>query len=165
MSSEDDNALRDVDLSAWDVPAPERDADELADSVIARLGGTEVGAAIPVEEPAMSGRKRALVIAGGAAAVIAAVAGGWAIVKGARHVAPASAEVVAQKAQSLELDAARADLDSGADVKWSRKGGVLRVEQTGNAAWHVGTDSKLVIDVGPGQGISTDRKSTRLNSS
>jgi hypothetical protein len=148
MSSDGDNALKDVDLSAWDVPPPETTADDLADSVIARLGGTEVGAAVPVEEP-MGARKRALLIAGVAAAVIAVVVGAWAIVRGTDKAAPVDGAVIAEKAQTLDLDGARAELDAGAEIRWSRKGSVLRVEQrSGNASWRVGTDSKLVIDAG-----------------
>ncbi|HUS33124.1 MAG TPA: hypothetical protein VMZ53_31700 [Kofleriaceae bacterium] len=145
----DDNALKDIDLSAWDVPSPETSADDLADSVIARVGGTEVGAAIPVDDVPLGGRKRALLIAGVAAAAIAVTLGVWVIARGARHAAPKDGAVIAEKAQALELDAAHADLDPGADIRWSRKGSVLRVEQrAGSAAWRVGTDGKLAIDAG-----------------
>jgi hypothetical protein len=154
--SDDNNALKDVDLSAWDVPAPERSAEELADDVIAVAGGTDIGAAIPVEGP-VSTRKRAMLIAGVAAAVIALTAGAWVIVRGAKHAAPRDGSVIAEKAQALELDAAHADLDPGADVRWTRKGSVLRVEQrAGSAAWHVGSDSKLVIEAGtPGAALAS----------
>jgi hypothetical protein len=152
----DDNALKDVDLSAWDVPAPEKSAEDLADDVIAVARGTDIGAAIPVEGP-VSTRKRALLIAGVAAAVIAVTVGAWVIVRGAKHAAPRDGLVIAEKAQALELDAAHADLDPGADVRWTRKGSVLRVEQrAGSAAWHVGSDSKLVIEAGtPGAALAS----------
>ncbi|HSD85962.1 MAG TPA: hypothetical protein VLB44_00550 [Kofleriaceae bacterium] len=141
---DDDNELKDVDLGAGEAPEPPED---LADSVIARVGGTEVGAAVPVEEPRT--RHRALLIGGVAAAVLSVMVGGYALVRSARHVAPTAGSVMADKAQTLSLDGARADLDPGTEVKWSRQGRTLHVEQRrGTAAWRVDADERLVIDAG-----------------
>lgn len=140
----DDDVLKDFDLDAWEVPEPPAD---LADGVIARLAGTEVGAAVPVE-PATP-RRRALLIGGVAAAVIGAAVGMYAVIGAARQQPPASGAVVAERAQPLAIDGVKADLDPGADVRWSRGGKTIRVEQrAGTAAWRVDDKTSLVIDAG-----------------
>jgi hypothetical protein len=144
MSSDDDK-LEDFDLSAWEAPPPPA---ELADAVIDRMGGTDVGMAVPpVDEPREP--KRTWLIAGVAAAVVALGIGVWTVVRSTHHAAPSSGGVVAERAQTLSLDTVHADLDPGADVRWVRRGGVLHVEQrAGNAVWHVDANEKLVIDAG-----------------
>jgi hypothetical protein len=141
--STDDDMLAEFDLSAWDAPPPPAD---LADAVIDRMGGTDVGIAIPVEE---RGPRRAWIIAGVAAAVIVLGIGVWSLLRATHNAAPATGGVVAEKARSLSLDTVHADLDVGADVRWRRDGRVLRVEQrAGNVTWHVDADETLVIDAG-----------------
>jgi tetratricopeptide (TPR) repeat protein len=128
----DDDAL---DLSAWEAPPP---PDGLADAVIARMDGTAVGLAMPEDPPS---RKRALVIGASAAAALLVAAGAWAILRGREHAPPVSGEVVADRAQHLELGGASADLDHGAEIRWQRTGGRLHVEQkAGTAVWRVGEE-------------------------
>ena len=132
----------DLDLSAWDVPPP---PDGLADAVIARMGGTAVGLAMPAhdDEPR---RRRYVVIAASAAAVLVATLGTWIIVRGREHAPPTSGEVVATRAQHLELGGVTADLDRGADVTWRRDGGRVQIDQkAGTAVWRVGGDQQVVI--------------------
>src|SRR5690242_18363852 len=98
----DDDAL---DLSAWEAPPP---PDGIADAVIARMDGTAVGLAMPEDPPS---RKRALVIGASAAAVLLVVAGAWAILRGREHAPPIAGEVIADRAQHVELGGVSADLD------------------------------------------------------
>ncbi|NVB85175.1 MAG: hypothetical protein HOV81_42810 [Kofleriaceae bacterium] len=141
---DDDDVLKDYDLEAWEAPEPPED---LADGVIARLGGTEVGAAVPVE-PATP-RRRALLIGGVAAAVVAATLGTYALIGSTRHEPATNGVVLADRAQSLSLAGVKADLDLGADVRWRRDGKTIRVDQrAGTAAWRVDDKTSLVIDAG-----------------
>src|SRR6478736_4433075 len=107
--------LKDFDLSAWEVPEPPTD---LADSVVARLDGTDITPAVPVEAPKR--RSRALLIGGVAEAVVVATLGVWTLVASSKRAAPTHGDVVAQSAQQLSLDGVTADLDVGANVQWSR---------------------------------------------
>ncbi|HEY5945994.1 MAG TPA: hypothetical protein VIV40_10915 [Kofleriaceae bacterium] len=142
--SNDDDMLDEFDLSAWEAPPPPVD---LADAVIDRMGGTDVGIAVPVEEHRVP--KRGWIIGGVAVAVVVLVVGAWSLIRSTHHAAPASGRVVAEHARSLSLDTVHADLDAGADVRWKREGDELRVEQrTGKVTWHVDRDQKLVIDAG-----------------
>jgi hypothetical protein len=132
----------DLDLSAWDAPPP---PDGLADAVIARLGGTAVGPAMPAvdDEPR---RRRWIVITASAAAVLLATFGTWIIVRGREHAPATSGEVVATRAQHLELGGVSAELDSGADVTWRRDGATVHVEQkAGTAQWRIAGDQQVVI--------------------
>jgi hypothetical protein len=139
----DDDKL-DIDLSAWDVPPPPAD---LADAVIDRMGGTDVGLAVPVDEPTTP--RRAWIIGGVAVAVVLLGLGLWSLVRSTDRAAPASGGVVADHARSLSLDTVHADLDAGANVRWKRDGNVLRVEQrAGRVAWRVDAGEQLVIDAG-----------------
>jgi tetratricopeptide (TPR) repeat protein len=134
----------DIDFSAWEAPEPPED---LAESVIARIGGTGITPAVPVEEPTL--RRRAMLIGGVAVAVLALTIGAWALVRSTDRAAPTDGVVVAKHAQPLVLDGVRADLDQGADVKWARRGNTVRVQQrSGTAAWRVDGDQQLVIAAG-----------------
>jgi hypothetical protein len=142
--SNDDDMLEPFDLSAWEAPPPPAD---LADAVIDRMGGTDVGIAVPVDEPRVP--RRSWIIGGVAIAIVVLALGVWSLVRATHPAAPASGGVVADKARSLSLDTVHADLDPGADVRWRREGSLLRVEQrAGNVTWHVDADEKLVIDAG-----------------
>ncbi len=140
----DDDVLKDYDLDAWEAPeAP----DDLADGVIGRLGGTEVSAAVPVE-PA-SPRRRAWIIGGVAAAVVAATLGTYAVISATRREGPTSGSVLAARAQPLVIDGVKAELDRDADVRWTKDGAHVRVEQrAGTAAWRVDDKTTLVVDAG-----------------
>lgn len=143
-NTDDEDVLKGYDLDAWEAPAAPED---LADGVIARLGGTAVGAAVPVETGAP--HRRAWLIAGVAAAALAATAGTYALIRSTHREGPRGGVVMADRAQALSIEGVKADLDRGADVRWTREGGAVRVEQrAGTAAWRVDGDSKLVIDAG-----------------
>ncbi len=134
--------LDDYDLTAWEAPAP---PDDLATVVLARLQGTAVDVALPVE-PAQV-RRRWLIIGGIAAGVVAATGGVWALVHGAHHAEPQSGAVVAQRPQRVELPGADVMLDPGADVKWHpARDGMHAEQRAGAATWTV--SDKLVIDAG-----------------
>ncbi|HEX5058152.1 MAG TPA: PEGA domain-containing protein [Kofleriaceae bacterium] len=145
MSNDDE--LAEYDLSAWDAPPPPAD---LADAVIDRMGGTDVGIAVPVDDQPASPR-RAWIIAGAAVAALLLAVGVWSLIRSTHKAAPSSGSVLADKARTLDLDTVHADLDPGADVRWRRDGEVWLVEQrAGRAAWRVDGDEKLVIVAGAG---------------
>jgi hypothetical protein len=142
--SNDDDMLADYDLSAWEAPPPPPD---LADAVINRLGGTDVGFSVPIDDHREP--RRAWIIGGVAVAVIVLGLGVWSLIRATQPAAPATGGVFAAQARTLSLDTVHADLDAGADVRWKREGDVLRVEQrAGRVAWRVAKDEKLVIDAG-----------------
>jgi hypothetical protein len=142
--SNDDDMLADYDLSAWEAPPPPAD---LADAVINRLGGTDVGISVPVDEHREP--RRVWIIAGVAVAAIVLALGVWSLIRATQPAAPATGGVVAERARTLSLDTVHADLDAGADVRWKREGAVLRVEQrAGRVSWRVAKDEHLVIDAG-----------------
>jgi tetratricopeptide (TPR) repeat protein len=150
--------LRDIDLAAWDVPEP---PDDLADAVVARLGGTDITPAIP--EGAAKKRSRALIIAGVAAAVVVLSLGVWKLIGSTDRAAPTNGIVVAEAAQQLSLDGVTADLDVGAKVAWTRDARSLHVEQrTGGAAWHIAADQRLVINAGASMVEVTGKSSLRV---
>lgn len=130
----------DLDFEAWEAPPP---PDGLADAVVARMGGTAVGLAMPDADVP---RRRRWVIAASAAAVLVAAGGVWAIV---RHREPAPAQngaVLADRAQHIELGGVSADLDRGAEIHWRRTGDGLDIDQrAGTAVWRVGGDERIVI--------------------
>ncbi len=138
MTEEDDD-LHELDLSAWEPPAPPAG---LADAVIARMH-----AASPVTleaEPRGSRRWWIAGVAGGALAAGAIAA--LIFVGGSRRAAPGHGSITAARAQHLDLDSASAELDAGAEVTWRRDGGQLAIEQhRGSATWRVGEDG-LRID-------------------
>lgn len=141
----------DLDLSAWDAPPP---PDGLADAVIARLGGTAVGPAMPAadDEPR---RRRWIVITASAAAVLLATFGTWIIVRGREHAPATSGEVVATRAQHLELGGVSAELDSGADVTWRRDAAIVHIEQkAGTAQWRIAGDQQVVIGAASASPVS-----------
>jgi len=137
--TEDDDDLHELDLSAWEPPAPPAG---LADAVVARMH-----AASPVTleaEPRASRRWWIAGIAGGALAAGAVAA--LIFVGGSKRAAPGHGSISAGRAQHLDLDTASAELDAGAEVTWRRDGGQLAIEQQrGAATWRVGDDG-LRID-------------------
>jgi len=141
--STDDEQL-DYDLSAFEAPEP---PEGIADAVLARMEGTGVTPAVPAEP--VQGKRRGLLIAGIAAACLAASAGTYVLIQGSRRAGPASGDVVAVRARTLSLDGVNAELDPGAQVKWQRRGTLLDVEQrAGAAAWRVDGDTTIRIDAG-----------------
>ena len=132
--------LREYDLSAWDAPPPPRG---LADAVIARMTAAAPVTAVESEP------SRRWWIAGTALAGVAVAAIALVIVLGGSHrAASGHGDVVATRAQRLDLDTASAELDTGADVSWRRQRDALVVEQRrGSATWRVANDT-LRIDAG-----------------
>ena len=144
-ASDEDDVLKGYDLDAWEAPPVPAD---LADAVLARLGGTEVGAAVPVET---TGPRRRVWLVAGVAAARARGDGGnvcgdpidasrgtgeW---RGARGT----------RADALDSSGVTADLDPRRRCAVDARGHAVRVEQrAGTAAWRVDGDSKLVIDAG-----------------
>ncbi|MGE5186446.1 MAG: hypothetical protein ACM31C_30530 [Acidobacteriota bacterium] len=139
-----DDELHEYDLSAWEAPPP---PPGLADGVLARLRAAVPVAAVETE-PRASRRWWIAGVAVGGLAVAAAVL--VIVIGGSRRAAAGHGEVVAARAQRLELDTASADLDAGAELAWRRERGALTVEQhRGTAAWRVANDT-LRIDAGAG---------------
>jgi tetratricopeptide (TPR) repeat protein len=141
---DDENPLRDIDLSAWEVPAPRGD---LADTVVARM--REVAAVSPVTTAIVAPPShRRWLVAGGLAAVCAAAIVIIVLAGSNREDAHGSVGV-ADRAQHLDLGTTSAELDPGADVRWQRDHQTIHVEQPrGVATWKVGPDEQLLIDPG-----------------
>jgi tetratricopeptide (TPR) repeat protein len=133
--------MSDPDFSAWEAPPP---PDGLADAVIARMDGTAVGPAMPATDP--PAHRRRWVIAASAAAALLAAGGLWAIVRHRERAPAASGEVVADRAQHLELGGASADLDGGADIRWQRTShGLQIIQRAGTAVWRIAGEEHVVI--------------------
>lgn len=127
---------KDIDFSAWEAPPP---PDGLADAVVARMADPE-----PLPEPVAP--RRRWVIAATAAGVLAIAGGVWAIVRSREPALPDHGEVVADRAQHVELGGVSADLDRGADVRWHRTPHGLEIEQrAGAASWHMRKDEHMTI--------------------
>ncbi|HSN30472.1 MAG TPA: PEGA domain-containing protein [Kofleriaceae bacterium] len=125
-----------IDFSAWEAPPP---PEGLADAVVARMAEPE-----PLPEPAPP--RRRWVIAASAAAVLAIAGGLWAITRPHGAAVPDHGEVVADKAQHLELGGVSVDLDRGADIRWQRTRTALEVEQrAGAASWRVAKEQHIRI--------------------
>lgn len=146
MTDRSDNPLADVDLSAWQPPAP---GDGLADAVIARL--REPASAVAVDQTGQTGHKRARrrwLIGGGILAVVgvAAVIGVRGLVRAPRD---GRGTVAATQPSHLDLGTSSAELDAGVEVTWQRAGHRLVVTQShGTATWRIAGDDTLVIDAG-----------------
>ena len=149
-----DDDLHEFDLDAWEAPPP---APGLADAVIARARDGATAAPEP-EAP----RSRRWWLAAIAGVAVAGAAATTLVMLGGKHAAPATGSVAAARAQHLDLDNASAELDTGADVRWSREGRTLVVEQArGNATWRV-ADDQLRIDTGNGIQIDATGASLRV---
>ena len=136
MSDED---LRELDLSAWEVPPPSAD---LADRVIARMR-EPVGAAA-VEPVVRASRKWWL--GGAVAAVVAAAALALVVGRGGAGGADFGA-VIADRAREVSIGDTRGELDRGAMLVWRREGDVLVVAQAGGTAtWRTGNGQRLRIE-------------------
>ncbi len=136
MDDLDDNLLADYDLSAWEVPPP---AAGLADTVVRRAREPVVGAAKPRSlTPWIIG-------AGSLAALVAVLA----IVMWGIERAPkdGGGVISATGPRTLDLGRSTAELDSGAQLTWTRRGGNVAVSQSrGAASWRVADEDRLVID-------------------
>ncbi len=140
---DDDDQLATYDLDAWEVPPP---SPGLVDAVIARA--TQPAGVVPLEEPRPERRRRGFAIAGG---VVAALVAAVALVLWGTQRAPTNGtgEVIATRAQRVELGASSVQLDPGAELHWRRDKHRLTASQPrGSASWQVGEDDTLVIDAG-----------------
>ncbi|MDB4958863.1 MAG: hypothetical protein JWO36_6432 [Myxococcales bacterium] len=140
-TNEPDDKLANFDLSAWEVPA----VPSVADAVLSRL--SESAAAVAVEGTERPRRKWSI---GAAAAVLVGSAAAFAVVveRGAHHAGADHGELVASKAQHLDLDTVTVDLDASAAISWKRDSNALVVQQRGAATWHVAGGDKLRIETG-----------------
>ncbi|HTR51718.1 MAG TPA: hypothetical protein VMJ10_13475 [Kofleriaceae bacterium] len=138
--TERNDELNELDLTAWEIPAPPPD---LADAVIARMRAPATASAV---EPVTRASRRWW-LGAALAAVAAAAIVGVVITRGGAHGAPDFGAVAAERARTLELGAASAELDAGAIVAWRREGDELVIVQpSGAASWHVGDTDKVRID-------------------
>jgi tetratricopeptide (TPR) repeat protein len=137
----DDEDTLPVDLAAWQPPAPPAG---LADAVIGRMREPVAAGAVEAE-----GRtKRRWWIGAAALAAVGAVAT-VVIVTGARHEPQGHGELVATRAQHVDLGGASADVEAGTEIRWRRDGNGLHVDQPrGTAAWRLDGDEVMRIDAG-----------------
>ncbi len=142
MRDDDDDALADYDLSAWDVPPP---SPGLADAVISRakqpvgVAATEDPIGKPVRRWWIGG-----VVAAGVAATLAV--GLWGLQRAPQD---GGGDVVATHAQLVELGPSSALLDPGAEMHWRRDKHRMTVTQPrGAASWTIHGDDTFVIDAG-----------------
>lgn len=141
---DDDDALAGIDLAAWQPTTP---SPGTADAVIARLREPSPAAALDPEEPEQRPARRLRwigVVAVAAIAVVAVTTWGLTRAPGASH-----GELIAPRAQHLELDGSVADLDAGTQLRWDRdRHRITAHQERGAARWTVGDDDILVIDSG-----------------
>lgn len=134
---DDDNLLADYDLSAWEVPPPTAG---LADAVVRR-------AREPVPRAISQPRSLKPWLVGGGA--LAALVAALAIILWGIQRAPAdgSGVVAAMGPRTLDLGRSSAEVDSGTQLTWTRRGANLSIAQSrGAATWRVSDEDKAVID-------------------
>ncbi len=141
--TDDDDALRGIDLDAWSPPPPPP-ADALAGAVLARMRE-------PAREPAGRAPRRRWPIAAAALVLALAAAGVLVIARWgtAREPARGNGEVFATRASHLELGPSSAELDPGAEVRWQRdRRRIAAAQPRGAVLWRVAEEDTLVIDAG-----------------
>ncbi|HEY1553087.1 MAG TPA: hypothetical protein VGG28_34890, partial [Kofleriaceae bacterium] len=157
MTEPDDDDLHDLDLHAWQAPAPPKG---LADAVIARA--TATGEAIAVAKRGQ--RRRTLATAafacGGSVAAALAV---WLAMRPA-PVHEVDMTVIAAVPQHVALGDTTVDLAPGAAIQTERRGDELHVVQSGTATWHVGAKDNVEIDAGKAGSIKATGASLRVES-
>lgn len=138
---EDDDALRGIDLAAWQPPPPPAGT---ADAVIARMREPVAASAI---EPEDRPSRRALWLGG--LAVVAAAAVAFAVL-GVTRGAPSRGALIAAHPDHVELGGSSADLDAGAELRWERDRHRITAHQArGTVRWTIGREDTLVIEPGP----------------
>lgn len=139
---DDDDVLADYDLDSWEVPPPPAG---LVDAVIARAKQpAAVGAA---EDPSDKPVRRWWI--GGVIVAGLAAAGAFVLWGTQRAPKDGGGDVVATRAQLVELGPSRAQLDPGAELHWRRdKHRLTATQPRGTASWTVHGDDTLVIDAG-----------------
>jgi hypothetical protein len=153
----DDNDLNDLDLHAWQAPAPPKG---LADAVIARATATDEAIAITKRGQTRRTLVTAAIACGGSIAAGLAV---WLAVRPA-PVRELDMTVVAAEPQHVVLDDSTVDLSPGATIQTERRGDTLRVVQSGTATWHVAANDHLEIDAGSNGAIEATGASLRVES-
>ena len=139
---DDDDALRGIDLAAWQPPPPPTGT---ADAVIARL---REPAAAPAIEPADRPTRRALWLGG--LAVVAAAAVAFTVLGATRSASSGHGELIAARPGHVELGDSSADLDGGAELRWERDRHRITAHQArGTVRWTIGPEDTLVIEPGP----------------
>jgi hypothetical protein len=139
---DDDDALRGIDLAAWQPPPPPAGT---ADAVIARL---REPAAAPAIEPADRPPRRALWLGG--LAVVAAAALAFTVLGATRSASSGRGELIAARPAHVELGDSSADLDGGAELHWERERHRITAHQArGTVRWTIGAEDTLVIAPGP----------------
>jgi hypothetical protein len=151
--TDDDDALRDLDLHAWAAPSAPKG---LADTVIARTVGADEAIAVT-----MHNRRRSRAIV--AAACAGTVAAGIAAWLGVRAMRVTHDDIiVAMEPRRLEVGGATVDVEAGTTIRAYRAGDELHVVQSGAATWHVPADEHLVIDAGSSASIDATGASLRV---
>lgn len=145
MRDDDDHPLAGINLAAWQPPPPPAN---LADAVIARM--RQPTPAVAVAEPDERASRRSIRLAGLAGlAAAAALAGGLAMWGTRRAPRDGRGALIAARAEHLALDDTTADLDPGAELRWTRDGrGIIAHQQRGTVRWTVANDDILMIDPG-----------------
>ncbi|HEX4455095.1 MAG TPA: hypothetical protein VH143_29745 [Kofleriaceae bacterium] len=152
---DDNNDLHDLDLHAWQVPAP---PNGLADAVIARATATDEAIAVAKRGQQRRTYATAAIACGGSVAAALAV---WLAVR------PAPAReidmtVIAAAPQHVAVGDTTVDLASGATIQTERRGDALHVVQSGTATWHVDAKDNLEIDAGSSGAIEATGASLRV---
>lgn len=144
---DDHGALAGIDLGAWQPPPP---PSSLADAVIARLREPSPVAAVESQPPAaLRARPRTRIAQILGAGAVAAAISGLALWGTARAPRNGQGDVIATNAEHLALDATAADLDPGAELRWTRAGHRITAHQRcGAVHWTVAGDDVLVLDSG-----------------
>jgi hypothetical protein len=153
---DDDDALRGIDLAAWQPPPPPAGT---ADAVIARM--REPGAAAAIE-PEDRPSRRALWLGG--LALVAAAAVALTVLGVTRSAAGGRGAIVAAHPDHLALGDSSADLDAGAELRWERERHRITAHQArGTVRWTIGPDDTLVIEPGdPGSAATIEASGASL---
>jgi TonB family protein len=154
-----DDPLADVDLDAWQPPAP---PDGIADAVLRRMSEAAPASAREVEDRS---RWRWWI----ATSVIAsAAAGGGLLVSfwlaSPEPVIQGHGDVVAARPSHVALGASSAEIDAGTELHWRREHRAVTVQQPrGVATWRVDAADDFVIDPGAvGASIEASGASLRV---
>jgi hypothetical protein len=152
---DDDDALRGIDLAAWQPPPLPAGT---ADAVIARMREPAAASAV---EPATRPSRRTLWLGGLALIAAAAVA---LTVLGVTRAPGDRGALVAARPGHLELGDSGADLDTGAELRWERERHRITAHQTrGTVRWTIGPEDTLVIESGePGSAATIEASGASL---
>jgi hypothetical protein len=154
---DDNDDLHDLDLHAWQAPAPPKG---LADAVIARATATDEAIAVAKRGQQRRTLATAAIACGGSVAAAVAV---WLAIRPA-PVREVDMTVIAAAPQHVALGETTVDLAPGATIQTERRGDTLHVVQSGTATWNVGANDNLEIDAGKAGSIKATGASLRVES-